>query len=130
MLAMGSLLVGVGVLLASLLALLFRHPRAPRWTKPELVAMLAVVPVTAVLGLGFGYVLVGSYRLLNGTGGELHELGAPVSVALVVAGLVLHVRRRLQSYSTASAAAGLSVDPAATPPATVEGPPGPTPETV
>src|SRR5687768_12072833 len=87
MLAMGSLLVGVGILLASLLALFFRHPRAPRWSKPELVAMLAVVPVTAVLGLGVGYVRVGSYRLLNGAGG-LPELGAPVSVALVVAGLI------------------------------------------
>src|SRR5688500_278015 len=129
MLAIGSLVVGVGILLASLLALFFRHPRAPRWSKPELVAMLAVVPVTAVLGLGFGYVLVGSYRLLNGAGG-LHELGAPVSVALVVAGLIFRVRRRLQSYGTASAAAGLSVDPGATPPPTVEGPPGPTPETV
>lgn len=113
MLAMGSLLVGVGILLASLLALFFRHPRAPRWSKPELVAMLAVVPVTAVLGLGFGYVLVGSYGLLNGAGG-LPELGAPVSVALVVAGLSFHVRRRLRAYS-AAIAPGSNVDSAATP---------------
>jgi hypothetical protein len=46
----------------------------------------------------------------------------------VVAGWVFHVRRRLQAYSAASAAAGSSVDPAATPKLMVEEPPGPTPE--
>jgi hypothetical protein len=126
MVAMGSLLVGVGILLAGLLALLFRHPRAPRWCGPEMVAMLAVVPVTVVLGFGLGYVLVGAQRLLNGAG-ELYELAALVGVALLVAGWVLHVRRRLQAYGAASAAAGLSVNPAATPTLMAEGPPGPTP---
>jgi heme A synthase len=127
MLAMGSLLVGVGILLAGLLALFFRHPRAPRWTRPEMVAMLAVVPVTGVLGFGLGYVLVGAQRLLNGAG-ELYELAAPAGVALLVAGWVFHVRRRLQAYGAARAAAGSSVDPAATPKLVVEEPPGPTPE--
>jgi len=127
MLAMGSLLVGVGILLAGLLTLFFRHPRAPRWSRPEMVAMLAVVPVTGVLGFGLGYVLAGAHRLLNGAG-ELYELAAPAGVALVIAGGVFHVRRRLQAYSAASAAAGLSVDPAAPPKLMVEEPPGPTPE--
>jgi len=127
MLAMGSLLVGVGILLAGLLTLFFRHPRAPRWSKPEMVAMLAVVPVTGVLGFGFGYILVGVHRLLNGAG-ELYELAAPVGVALGVAGWVFHVRSRLQAYSATGAAAGSSVDPAATPKLMVEEPPGPTPE--
>jgi heme A synthase len=127
MLAMGSLLVGVGILLAGLLTLFFRHPRAPRWSKPEMVAMLAVVPATVVLGLGLGYVLVGAQRLLTGAG-ELYELAAPAGVALVVAGWVFHVRRRLQAYGAASAAAGSSVDPAATPKLMVEEPPRPTPE--
>jgi hypothetical protein len=112
--AKGSLLVGLGILLVCLLTLFFRHPRAPRWSKPELVAMLAVVPVTGVLGLGLGYVLVGTYQLLNGAG-ELRELGAPVSVALVIVGLVFHVRRRLRAYSAASAPAGSNVDSAAKP---------------
>jgi heme A synthase len=127
MLAMGSLLVGVGILLAGSLAMFFRHPRAPRWTRPEMVAMLAVVPVTGVLGFGFGYILVGAQRLLNGAG-ELYELAALVGVALVVAGWVFYVRRRLQAYGAASAAAGSSVDPAATPELMVEEPPGSTPE--
>jgi heme A synthase len=127
MLAMGSLLVGLGILLAGLLTLFFRHPRAPRWSKPEMVAMLAVVPVTGVLGFGLGYVLVGAQRLLTGAG-EVYELAAPAGVALVVAGWVLHVRRRLQAYGAASAAAGSSADPAATPELMVEEPPRPTPE--
>jgi heme A synthase len=127
MLAMGSLLVGVGILLAGLLAVFFRHPRAPRWTRPEMVAMLAVVPVTGVLGFGLGYVLVGAHRLLNGAG-EPYEMGALVGVALVVAGWVFHVRRRLQAYGAASPPAGLSADPTATPKLKVEEPPGPTPE--
>jgi heme A synthase len=127
MLTMGSLLVGVGILLAGLLALFFRHPRAPRWTRPEMVAMLAVVPVTGVLGFGLGYVLVGAHRLLNGAG-ELYELAAPAAVALLVAGWIFYARRRLQAYGVASAAADLSVDPAATPKPTIEEPPGPTPE--
>jgi heme A synthase len=127
MLTMGSLLVGVGILLAGLLALFFRHPRAPRWTRPEMVAMLAVVPVTGVLGFGLGYVLVGAHHLLNGAG-ELYELAAPAAVALLVAGWIFYARRRLQAYGVASAAADLSVDPAATPKPTIEEPPGPTPE--
>lgn len=127
MLAMGSLLVGLGILLAGLLTLFFRHPRAPRWSKPEMVAMLAVVPVTGVLGFGLGYVLVGAHRLLTGTG-ELYEVAAPAGVALVVAGWVFHVRKRLQAYGAASAAAGSCVDPGATPKLMIEEPPGPTPE--
>ena len=89
--------------------------------------MLAVVPVTGVLGFGLGYVLVGAHRLLNGAG-ELYELAAPAGVALVVAGWIFYARRRLQAYGVASAAADLSVDPAATPKLTIEEPPGPTPE--
>ena len=127
MLAMGSLLVGVGILLAGLLALFFRHPRAPRWTRPEMVAMLAVVPVTSLLGLGFGYALVGVHRLLSGAG-ELYELAAPVGVALVVAGWVFRVRKGLRAYRLMSAPTDSSVDPAATPTVMAEGPPRGTPE--
>jgi hypothetical protein len=35
MLAFGSCIVGFGILVTALLALLFRHPNAPRWTRPE-----------------------------------------------------------------------------------------------
>lgn len=88
--------------------------------------MLAVVPVTVVLGLGFGYVLVGSYQLLSGSG-ELYEMAAPAGGALVVAGVVLRVRRRLQGYGAPSGPAGVDVGPAAAPILMAEGPPGSTP---
>ena len=125
MLAMGSLLVGVGILLVGLLALFFRHPRAPRWARPELVAMLAVVPVTGVLGLGFGYVLVGTLQLLKGAA-ELYELAALVAVALVVAGWIVHVRRGLRAYA-ASATADPDVAPAVRPALAADAPRGPRP---
>jgi hypothetical protein len=32
MLALGSCIAGIGLLVTGLLALLFRHPNAPRWT--------------------------------------------------------------------------------------------------
>ena len=54
MMTMGSVIVGVGVLLVALPAL--HHPRAPRWTTPDLAAMLMSVPVTGLIG-GLGYVL-------------------------------------------------------------------------
>ena len=86
MLAFGSLLVGAGILLTGLLALLFRHPRAARWTGPELVAMLAVVPVTGLLGFGFGYMLLGGYRVsvrrrLRAYGAETSAVAPTLTVA-------------------------------------------------
>ncbi len=102
MFAMGSILVGAGALVVGLLALLFRHPRAPRWTRPELVAMLTVIPVTAMLGLGLGYMIAGVYRLLQGVG-SLYELSTPVAVAIAVAGLWrLLIGGRLRAYGLAA----------------------------
>ena len=111
MLAMGSILVGVGILGAGLLTLLFRNPRAPRWTRPELVAMLAVIPVTGTLGLGFGYMLVGAYQLLYGRG-ELFELAVLLGVAIVVvAFLRVVIGRRLRAYGAVGAPAVVAGDP-------------------
>jgi hypothetical protein len=56
MLAMGSILADAGILLVGLLALLFQNPRAPRWTKPELVVFVTMVAVTGLIGFGLGYV--------------------------------------------------------------------------
>ena len=102
MLAIGSILVGAGVLAVGLLALLFRHPRAPRWTRPELVAMLTVIPVTAILGLGLGYIFTGGYRMLHGTG-SLYELAMPAAVAIALAGLWrVAIGGRLRAYGLAA----------------------------
>jgi hypothetical protein len=68
MLALGSCIAGIGLLVTGLLALLFRHPNAPRWTRPEIVALLLCVPVTATTGLGLGYLAYGMSQLVKGTG--------------------------------------------------------------
>jgi hypothetical protein len=81
MLALGSCIAGIGILVTGLLALLFRNPNAPRWTRPEIVPMLLCVPVTATTGLGLGYVAYGASRLVKGIG-DPREL-------LVLAGVVI-----------------------------------------
>jgi hypothetical protein len=99
-LAFGSCLAGLGILLSGLLALLFRNPSGPRWTRPEIVAMLVCVPVTALTGVGLGYTAFGLSRLVKGTGDprELLVLAAMV-VALVLVWRGLGIRRRLQGYA-------------------------------
>jgi hypothetical protein len=102
MLAIGSCIAGFGILLAGLLALLFRNPDAPRWTRPEIVPMLACVPVTAITGLGLGYTAYGLSRMIKGAGdpSELLVLAA-VIVALALAWRALGIRRRLEHYAAA-----------------------------
>jgi heme A synthase len=104
MLAFGSVVAGVGVLLVGLLALLFRNPRAPRWTRPELVAFLTMVPVTGMIGFGFGHVLYGGSALLHGRG-DVRELAVVALVPVVVALIwhVLGIKTRLRAYAEATA---------------------------
>jgi hypothetical protein len=100
MLALGSCIAGFGILVAGLLSLLFRHPNAPRWTRPEIVAMLICVPITGIIGLGLGYVAWGVSRLLAGTG-DPRELLVLAGV-LIVLGLlwrVFRIRQRLKAYA-------------------------------
>jgi len=100
MLALGSCLAGLGILLTGLLALLFRNPAAPRWTRPELVATLICVPVTGMIGLGLGYTAYGLSQLVKGAGDprELLVLLA-VLIVLALAWRVLGFRRRLLDYA-------------------------------
>ena len=99
-LAFGSCIAGFGILVIGMLALLFRNPNAPRWTRPEIVAMLVCVPVTAMTGLGLGYVAYGMSRLVKGTGDprELLVL-AGVLVVLTLLWRVLRIRQRLKGYA-------------------------------
>jgi hypothetical protein len=103
LLALGSCIAGAGLFLAGLLALLFRHPNAPRWTRPEIVATLLCVPVTATIGLGLGYSIYGLYQVVHGAGnpGGLLVFAA-VLIALAVAWRGLRVPRRLKDYAAAS----------------------------
>lgn len=101
-LAFGSCIAGVGIFMTGLLALLFRNPDAPRWTRPEIVAMLVCVPVTAITGLGLGYTAYGLSRLVEGSGDprELLVL-ATVLIILVLAWRALRIRQRLKEYAAA-----------------------------
>jgi hypothetical protein len=132
MLALGSCIAGFGILVSGLLALLFRHPNAPRWTQPEIVAMLVCVPVTATTGLGLGYTAYGVSQLVTGTG-DPRELLVLAGVLIVLALLwrVFRIRQRLKAYAavTGGVASGAYL---ATEPTLVIGeerPPPPRPRT-
>lgn len=103
MLAFGSCVAGGGILVTGLLALLFRHPNAPRWTRPELVAMLICVPVTVTTGLGLGYTAYGLWQLVKGDR-DPRELLVLLAVLIVLALVwrVLGIRRRLKDYAAAT----------------------------
>jgi hypothetical protein len=129
MLALGSCIAGSGFLFGALLALLFRHPNPPRWTRPEIVAMLICLPLTGMIAIGLAFTVVGLWRLVNGTGNPL-EL---VVLAAVVIGLALVWRvfgmgQRLNSYAPATggfpASAYLAADPALVIDETSPPPPG------
>jgi hypothetical protein len=103
MLALGSCIAGIGLLVTGLFALLFRNPNAPRWTRPEIVAMLVCVPVTATTGVGLGYAAYGMSQLVKGTG-DPRELLVLAGVLIVLALLwrVLRIRQRLKGYAVAT----------------------------
>lgn len=103
MLAFGSCVAGVGILLAGLLALLFRHPDAPRWTRPQIVAMLVCVPVSAAIGVGLGFTALGVSGQLQGAGDPRELLVvAGVVLALALAWRSLRIRQRLRTYALAT----------------------------
>ena len=112
MLALGSCLAGSGILIAGLLALLFQHPNAPRWTRPQLVPMLICIPLALMIGVGLAFTAAGLWQLVSGTG----ELLGLLTLAAVVIGLalvwrVLGIRRRLAAYASAAAEPpGLVID--------------------
>jgi heme A synthase len=111
-LALGSCIAGIGILMAGLLALLFRQPNAPRWTRPEIVAMLLCVPVTATIGFGLAYTTYGLSHLVDGAGDprELLVLAA-VLIVLTLLWRGLRIRQRLKDYAAASNAASSGSPP-------------------
>jgi hypothetical protein len=129
MLAFGSCIAGIGILMTGLLALLFRNPNAPRWTRPEIVAMLVCVPVTATTGLGLGYAAYGMSQLVKGTGDprELLVL-AGVLVVLTLLWRVLRIRRRLRGYAVDPGAISPSLSMAAAPTLVIDQEPPPHPK--
>jgi hypothetical protein len=91
---------------AGLLSLLFRHPNAPRWTRPEIVPMVICVPLTGLIGFGLGYTAFGLSQLVKGTG-DPRELLVLIGVLIGLPLLwrVLGIRRRLRDYAATAAAA-------------------------
>jgi hypothetical protein len=103
----GSALVALGLVAVSLLALLFRSQRAPRWLASDLVAMLLCIPVTALIGLGSGYVFFG---LTHGIG--VVEVAALIGCAALLLGVRWTIRRHLPApVVVGTAGVGLTVRP-------------------
>jgi hypothetical protein len=107
LLAFGSIIAGIGILMTGLLALLFRHPNSPRWTRPEIVALLICVPVSATTGFGLGYATYGLYQVVHGAGDPsgLLVLVAVLS-ALALLWRALRIRQRLRDYALATSKRG------------------------
>ena len=104
LLAFGSCIAGIGIFVAGLLALLFRHPNAPRWTRPEIVAMLLCVLVAVTIGLGLGYIAYGLYQIAHGAGDPRGFLVlAAVLLVLALLWRGLRIRQRLKDYAAIKA---------------------------
>ena len=129
MLAFGSCIAGLGILITGLLALLFRNPNAPRWTRPEIVAMLICVPVTATTGVGLGYAAYGVSQLVKGAG-DPDELLVLVGVlaVLALAWRALRIRGRLQDYAAATGGTSQSLYLATEPKLVIDEAPPPRPK--
>jgi hypothetical protein len=129
MLAFGSCIAGASLLATGLLALLFRHPNAPRWTRPEIVAMLLCVPIAVTTGFGLGHIAFGLSRLAKGTGDprELVVLAA-VILALLLAWRGLRIGDRLRRYALAIGTAPSAYVAAEPTLAADEPPPSPRPQ--
>jgi hypothetical protein len=76
---MGSAMLAAGVIAASLLAWVFRSSSTPGWLGSDLAAMLLCIPVTALIGMGAGYVFFGLSR----------GIGAVEAATLIACGAVL-----------------------------------------
>jgi hypothetical protein len=101
MLTGGSVALGTGVLLVGTLAVLLGHPRAPRWTRSEIVAYLSAVVVVCMIAFGAGHVAYGGFRVMTGDG-DPRELLVPLAVAAIVVAIWYAVTRRLRTYAAAS----------------------------
>jgi hypothetical protein len=108
----GSAMVALGLVAVSLLAWLIRSRRTPRWLGSDLAAMLLCIPVTALIGLGGGYVFFG---LSHGIG--FVETVALLGCAAVLLGLRWLMRRHMPSPAAVPGAgvAGLEPPPSGMP---------------
>ncbi|HZA65614.1 MAG TPA: hypothetical protein VE592_01615 [Geminicoccaceae bacterium] len=97
----GSAMVALGLVGVSLLAWLFRASGTPRWLSSDLAAMLLCIPVTGLMGLGGGYVLIGLS----------HGIGLVEVTALIGCAAVLWCVRWVIRRHTPTPAALVSTEP-------------------
>jgi heme A synthase len=83
---LGSVLTAGGLLAVVALMLLFRHPGAPRWTRSELAASLLGVAVTALIGVGVGYLALTPREFLSqgASATDLTVMAVSLAAVLVV----------------------------------------------
>lgn len=103
----GSAMVAVGLVIVSLLALMFRSAATPRWLRSDLTAMLLALPAAGLLALGIGSIAVG---LTHGVG--LREAAALIGCAALLLGVRWLIRRHLPTPVAVSAA---GLEPPASP---------------
>lgn len=107
----GSAIVALGLIGVSLLAWLFRRSGTPRWLDSDLAAMLLCIPVTALIGLGSGYILIG---LSHGIG--VVQVVALSGCAAVLWGVRWVLRRHLPAPEVVgTAGVGLTAKPPRSP---------------
>ena len=107
----GSAMVALGLVVASLLAWVFRNSATPGWLRADLAAMLLCIPITALIGLGAGYIFLG---LSHGVG--LVETAALIGCAAVLWGVRWALRRHLSApLVVGTAAVGLTARPPGAP---------------
>jgi TctA family transporter len=103
----GSAMVALGLIGVSLLAWLFRRLGMPRWLNSDLAAMLLCIPVTALMGVGGGYILIG---LSHGVG--VVQVAALIGCAAVLWGVRWVLRRHLPApVVVGTAGVGLTAKP-------------------
>jgi hypothetical protein len=102
----GSAMVALGLVAASLLAWLFRSQQTPRWLGSDLAAMLLCIPVTALIGLGGGYVFFG---LSHGVG--LIEMVALLGCGAVLFAVRWLIRRHMPGAAAVAGAGAAGVEP-------------------
>jgi heme A synthase len=102
----GSAMVALGLVAASFLAWLFRSQRTPRWLGSDLVAMLLCIPVTALIGMGGGYVFFG---LSHGVG--LIEMVALLGCGAVLFAVRWVIRRHMPGAAAVAGAGAAGLEP-------------------
>jgi hypothetical protein len=98
MLAIGGLLISVGLLTLAVLVPVFRRSDPPRWTTPGWIGEVVTVGLVSVLALGVACLAAGFFDALQ-AGPDILDIGL---LAVVVVAAIL-IRPRLTAWARAKA---------------------------